>query len=424
MEYSFSAGLLKLVLEDETVCAFEEAAEVVRGGSVEGAGIRSAMGASLRDGKRVRGVLYADNREAHVRFSADDRAFFTAISGLVAATLATSQRVQSILATAGDEDAEGDEDRLLGSSPEFHELAERARRVAASRGSVLILGERGSGKGAVARYIHRHSPRPKQPFVHINCAAIPEGLAEAELFGVGRNAGLAGVGSEGRPGLFEQAQGGTVFLDEVADLHPAVQGKLLVALRDRAIRPLGAAKPIDIDVSFIAASNRDLHGPEGGGLRADLIDRIDALRLEVPPLRKRRQDIPGLARYLLARILRRDEIDRQIVLSREACEHLSRFDWPGNVAQLENVIRTAVAFSDSDVLTIDDLPQKQLGAALPSAELLSLKEVLEQAEREHILRILERTRWVKRRAAEILGISRTTLDKRIEQYGASPPHAS
>jgi DNA-binding NtrC family response regulator len=416
--FELSAGLLEHIMKESTVCAFEEASALQAGQSVRDASIRSAMGAALREGERVRGVLYADNRRRGVTFSDGDRAFFAALAGFVATTLTASRRVAALVSAVPLEDVEDGERRMIGVSPVMCALAQRAQRLARLRAPVLILGERGTGKGVVARYVHRHSPRRTGSFVHVNCASIPAPLAEAELFGIAPDSGVANAPRGGRPGFFQSAAQGTIFLDEVGDLPESVQPKLLVALREGLVTPVGSPTALPVDVRVVAATNRDVDGmAREDHFRHDLIDRLGALRIEVPPLRERVEDIPHLARYLLACLLREEAWERDLALSDEAVAALARRRWPGNVAELENVLREAMAFAEGEVITVEELPPAADDEGLPTHPLRTLAE----AEALHIAQVLDRLGWNKARTARVLQIARNTLDDKIKRYGLTPP---
>jgi len=418
-KFELSAGLLRRILDQQTVVAFEEALGAAPGASVEAASIRSAMGAALREGGQVRGVMYADNRVDGVYFTSADRAFFGVIAGFAAATLSASRKVAALASSAGLEEVSANEERLVGQAPVMLALAERARRFARLRASILLLGERGTGKGVTARFVHDHSPRRAGPFIHVNCASIPETLAEAEFFGIAPGSGVSGAPLQGRPGYFQAAHEGTLFLDEVGDLPAPIQPKLLVVLREGQVTAVGASQSVPVDVRIIAATNRDLDAmSRENQFRNDLIDRLAAFTLRCPPLRERPEDLPGLAQYLLARVLAQEGIEREMVLSQEAIDHLARRRWEGNVAELENVLREAAALSDRRVIGVEDLPGfEREGPGLDLVELSTLAQV----EAEHIEGVLRRLHWHKARAAEVLGVSRGTLDEKIRKHRLTPP---
>jgi DNA-binding NtrC family response regulator len=417
--FELSAGLLQRILDEDSVSVFEEAVDAAPGASVEAAAIQSALGVALREEGEIRGVLYADNRLDGAVFSKTDRAFFEIIAGFVAATLARHRPEEPPSPTETEEEIGATDDRLVGRAPCMLALAERARRFARLRAPILLTGERGTGKGVTARFVHRHSTRTEGPFIHVNCASIPETMAEAEFFGIAPGSGVSMAPKEGRDGYFQAATGGTLFLDEVGDLPAAIQPKLLVVLREGEVTPVGASRPIPVDVRIIAATNLDLTAmSKEDRFRNDLIDRLAAFTLRCPPLRERAEDIAGLARYLLARILAQEGIDPDKLLSDEALANLSSRRWEGNVAELENVLREAAALTDGEVIGVDDLPGAEEGGA--GIDLHQLR-TLAQVERDHVAGVLKRLHWHKAKTAEVLGVSRGTLDEKIRKYELTPP---
>jgi two-component system response regulator AtoC len=311
---------------------------------------------------------------------------------------------------------------LIGASPAMREIFALVRRIARSRSSVLITGESGTGKEVVARTIHYTGPRADRPFVPVNCTAIPEGLLESELFGHVRGA-FTGAHTSKR-GLFEEAGGGTLFLDEIGDMGALLQGKLLRALQEREIRPVGSTQSRNIDVRIIAASNKDLQKEIGEGrFRLDLYYRLNVIPVRIPPLRERREDVPLLANHFLGR----HAGDRRRSFSRASLERLARQPWPGNARELENVVERALALTDAPEIGPADLPLSDEGdAGTPDARDL----VAEGAEREmtlreledlYIDRVLERAGGNKVRAARILGINRRTLYRRRERPTRGAP---
>ncbi|HVV85134.1 MAG TPA: sigma-54 dependent transcriptional regulator, partial [Kofleriaceae bacterium] len=254
---------------------------------------------------------------------------------------------------------EGDEQPLVARSPAMARVLELARRAARSDATVLVTGESGVGKGALARWIHERSRRRDGPLVQINCAALPAALVEAELFGVRR--GAFTDARESRDGLFVEASGGTLFLDEIGDMPLEVQAKLLSVLEQGRVRPLGGAAEIDVDVRLIAATNRDLgEAIRAGRFRSDLYFRIDVVPIEVPPLRARPADIPALVDTFLGRAARGGR--GPVGISDEAMRWLCAQAWPGNVRELANAVERAVALSDHDTIVLDDVA----GAARPA----------------------------------------------------------
>jgi DNA-binding NtrC family response regulator len=310
---------------------------------------------------------------------------------------------------------------LVGRSPPMQELFRTIRRVATSRATVLIRGESGTGKELVARAIHDLSERSEQPYVAVNCAAIPDGLIESELFGHER--GAFTDARDRRIGRFEAASGGTLFLDEIGELAVAVQAKLLRALQEKQIERLGGAEVIAVDVRVIAATNRNLEDDVSQGrFRSDLFYRINVVPIELPALVERREDIRRLAGHFLEQA--RSETGRgPKSVSRDAIAALERYAWPGNVRELENAIERAVALTEGDVLEVDDLPPaivRASGAATLHESVRTGKLAFEEAvgdfERSLILESLERTDWNQTRAAEQLRITRRALKLKMDRY--------
>ena len=310
-------------------------------------------------------------------------------------------------------------DDVIGESAAMARVFELVRRVGESDATVLITGESGTGKELVARALHRRSRRPDGPFVPINCAAVPEALLEAELFGHLKGAFTDARAS--RPGLFLQASGGTLFLDEIGDIPLGLQPKLLRALQERRVRPVGADGEVAFDARIVAATNRDLESAVADGrFREDLFYRIDVIHIELPPLRARGSDVLLLAHHLVRHFaaLSGKEIRG---LSPAAAERMLSYSWPGNVRELQNCVERAVALARYDEIVLEDLPDKVRSyrsshvvvAADDPSELVSMEEV----ERRYIRRVLEAVGGNKSLAARILGFDRTTLYRKMERYG-------
>ena len=306
------------------------------------------------------------------------------------------------------------DDGMVAASAAMMRVLELARRVAAADTSVVLLGESGVGKSAVARYIHEHSARGDGPFIEINCAAVPETLAESELFGVRR--GAFTDAREDRPGLFVAADGGTLFLDEVAELDPRVQAKLLQALEHRSVRAVGETTSRAVDVRLIAASNRSLdHAVEREQFRGDLLFRLGVITIEIPPLRERPEDIDALVDLLLARVCRR--LNRRIVgVSEDGMRWLRAHPWPGNVRQLGNLLERAVVLSEHDSLLLEDFAG---AAAVPPDTSETLDKLarrglsLHDVEAAYVDAVLRVTNGNRSEAAKLLGIDRRTLYRRL-----------
>ncbi len=304
---------------------------------------------------------------------------------------------------------------LVAQSPAMKSVLELVERVAPTDATLLIQGESGTGKEVIARAVHHASPRAAHPFVAVNCGAVPEALLESELFGHVRGSFTGAVAS--KPGLFEEANEGTLFLDEIGEMPAALQVKLLRVLQSREIRRLGATQPLAIDVRVLAATNRDLAEMlRKGTFREDLFYRLNVIQVALPPLRERREDIPALAEQFLARSAAK--LGRELRLSADTVERLLRYPWPGNVRELENAIERAAILGRDAAIGPEDLPP-HVAAALELGPSPGLPEqvTLVDVERTHILRTLERFGGSHSGAAEALGIGRTTLWRKLKEYG-------
>ena len=308
-------------------------------------------------------------------------------------------------------------EEIVGESPALKRVLSQAETVASTDSSVLILGETGTGKEVIARAIHNLSPRRERTFVKVNCAAIPTGLLESELFGHERGAFTGAIAQ--KMGRFELAHHGTLFLDEVGDIPLELQPKLLRVLQEKEFERLGGTRTMNVDVRVVAATNRDLtQMVEDRLFRSDLYYRLNVFPITVPPLRDRAEDNPLLVRYFAQKHARR--MDRRIeTIPAEEMEALTRYHWPGNVRELENLIERAVILSRGPALHVP-LPQDRLSGDAPAPSPVTL----EAAEREHILRTLGETNWViagSTGAAARLGMKRTTLQSRMAKLGISRP---
>lgn len=311
-------------------------------------------------------------------------------------------------------------DEMCGDSRAMRRVYELIERLADSEATVLILGESGTGKELVARALHRRSRRAEAPFIAVSCAALPATLLESELFG--HVQGAFTDAHQERTGLFLQASGGTLFLDEVGEMPAEVQAKLLRALQERKLRPVGGSQEVAFDARVIAATHRDLEAEiQRGSFRQDLYYRINVLRVELPPLRSRGRDVLLLAQSFLRRAAERGK--KHIVgLSAEAAHRLLRYDWPGNVRELENCIEAAVALSSREQIDVDDLPEpvrREQPRALvvqtaDPEDLPSLAEV----ERRYVQKVLAAVGGNKSAAAKILGFDRRTLYRKLESYAS------
>jgi DNA-binding NtrC family response regulator len=297
---------------------------------------------------------------------------------------------------------------LIGESRTMGQVLESIRRAAGSTATVLILGESGTGKELVARAIHYSGPRAAAPFVAVNCGAIPEGLIESELFGYVKGAFTGATDS--RAGFFVTADGGTIFLDEISELSPAMQVKLLRVLQDREVTMVGASRPRKVDIRILAATNKPLATlVEKKAFREDLYYRINVLVIDLPPLREREDDVLLLARHFLAKFSR--ELGKpEPMLSDTALNSLRSYHWPGNIRELENLVQRLVVMHDSPIVDVRDLPPHMRFSA-PRTGLL---RTLAQVEAEHIRDVLASVGGNKTRASQILGIDRKTLREKMK----------
>jgi two-component system nitrogen regulation response regulator NtrX len=303
--------------------------------------------------------------------------------------------------------------QLVGDSPVMRRLVHEAVKVARTNANVLISGESGSGKELVANCIHANSDRAQQPFVKVNCSAIPESLIESELFGHERGSFTGAVAA--RKGLFEVAHRGVIFLDEIADLAVSAQAKILRALQSGEIQRVGAERPTLVDVRVLSGTHKDLKAAVAAGrFREDLYYRLNVVPLRVPALRERVDDIPLLVKFLMKRLGERNNL-REKPIDDDALDELKRHDWPGNVRELQNVLERLLIMSGDRITTLD-LPEEILGGqgrGDVASTVSALKEFRDRAEREHIIATLRRLNGNVSQAALELGVGRTYLHKRL-----------
>ncbi len=309
-----------------------------------------------------------------------------------------------------------DFDGLVGRSPAMQELFELTKKVAPTNATVLITGESGVGKEVVARLVHSHSLQKDHVFLPINCSAIPETLLESQLFGHTKGSFTGAIGAQ--EGLFQRARGGTIFLDEIGEMPMTLQPKLLRAIEEREILPIGATTPVKIDIRIVAATNRDLKKEvEGGRFREDLYYRLNVIELHIPPLRERREDIPLLVEYLIRRHNQEmkkgykgaDNVTMKLLMS---------LPWKGNVRELDNILERAMILGNGEWITPADLPRWESTEAmlLPSTS-DNLKEAVQAYERSHIETVLKKMSGDKKRAAELLGLSLSSLYRKMDELG-------
>jgi Nif-specific regulatory protein len=391
---------------------------------------RSILAAPLRVKERIIGVLEAINKR-HGGFTLDDVRLLEAFANQLALALENARLIQELQAAR---ERLSEENRYLrevmaqtvqfqtfvGESPKMQEVYRLVERVLNTIATVLLTGESGTGKDLVARILHYQGPRAKGPFIAINCAAIPETLLEAELFGYERGA-FTGA-TQRKPGRFELAAGGTLFLDEIAEMSPVLQAKLLRVLQEKQFERVGGTETLTTDARIIAATNQDLERLiTEGRFRPDLFYRLNVYPIRMPPLREHQEDLVPLAMYFLKRYSQ--ELRKEVVgISKEAIGLLERYAWPGNVRELENVIQRAVILCQGTVVTAQELPslREHLRTPVLSGDAFRLPPegiCLWELEKELVRQALEQTHHNKSRAARKLGLSRTQLRTRMRQYG-------
>lgn len=314
-------------------------------------------------------------------------------------------------------------DRILGQSKPMQTIFKIIQRVAKTDSTVLILGESGTGKELIAHAIHFNSERQNKPFIPINCGAIPEELMESELFGHEKGSFTGAI--KERRGRFELAHGGTVFLDEIGEMSPKLQVKLLRFLQERKFERVGSSRTIEVDVRVIAATNRDLEQEVANGkFREDLFYRLNVIPIRVPPLRERVGDVPLLVHHFLRDQCQKKEVPLKSI-SKPAMEAMERYEWPGNVRELENVIERLVILTEEDEIQLSDLPSRMRqklaapAATAPVIEIgedgIDLKKILDDLEDRLIREALRKASGVKNKAASLLGLNRTTLIEKMKK---------
>jgi transcriptional regulator with PAS, ATPase and Fis domain len=392
-EVAVSRSVLTRTLEDGLSQRLEDAMADPTIGlrqSVQFLRIRSVLCVPVVVRGKPEGVLYADNRLREDSFCDDDLAFLELLGRLAGIAL--------------EEGAE-----LITASPAMEPVLEQARRAALSDAGVLVVGESGVGKEVLARAIHGLSARRDGPFVAVNCAAIPETLLEAELFGLAPRSGVAGAPAEGRAGKFERADRGTILLDEIGDMALRTQARILRVLETHRVERLGGDGPAPVDIRVIAATNKDLDAEVAAGrFRDDLYFRLRVVEIRVPPLRDRTEDVLPLAEYFLQRF----GGDR-VVLSRAARHTLLAHAWPGNVRELRNAVERALVVCDGRSVLLQHLPESVRDTALEVAPLLTLAEV----ENAHIRHVLAAVDGNVTAAAKRLGVARSTLYEKLKKLG-------
>jgi len=320
---------------------------------------------------------------------------------------------------------DGDFSDIIGESENLQNVLEIVRKVSKSDAAVLIRGESGTGKDLIAQAIHNNSARRDEAFIRAECAAYAEGVLESELFGHEKGAFTTAVRS--RMGRFELADGGTIFLDEIGDVSLTTQLKLLRVVQDKTFERVGGSRPIKVDVRIIAATSKNLEEAiEKGTFREDLYYRINVVPIYVPPLRERREDIPSLARHFIKKFANRVS-DRVTDISPEAIDLLMSYNWRGNVRELENAIERAMVLADGDTILPKHLPLPPGMGISHNGERPksgSLTELMDAFERRLVLEALQKEKWVRSKAASVLGIPRPTLNYKMAKHDIVPPEES
>ncbi len=382
---------------------------------------RAILCAPLRDAGRVVGAIEVINTAQPDGFDADDLALLEAFASLVATALERARAIERLDA-ANRALRETVDDRyalVVGDSPAMQQLVATLRTAAATRSTVLLLGESGVGKEVLARAVHRASPRAEAPFVAVNCVALSPTLLESELFGHEKGA-FTGAAAQ-KKGKFELAHGGTIFLDEIGELAPPLQAKLLRVLQEREIQRVGGTRDIRIDVRVVAATNRDLRrGMRDGSFREDLYYRLAVVSALVPPLRERRGEIAPLAQHFLARFGR--ELGQPpLTLTGDALARLVAHDWPGNVRELSNALERAAVLVSGPTLHAADLLLDERGAVASGAgeaiDALPLAEAVEAYKAHRVREALTAASGNQTRAAEILGMRQSNLSRLLKSIG-------
>ncbi|MEW5766064.1 MAG: sigma-54 dependent transcriptional regulator [bacterium] len=307
-------------------------------------------------------------------------------------------------------------DLVVGANKQMEQIYSLITKVAVTDSTVLLTGETGTGKGLFARAVHYHSPRSSQPFVPVNCSTLSESLLESELFGHVKGAFTSATSD--KHGLFELANKGTFFFDEIGDISLAIQGKLLEVLQDKTTKRVGGTKPVKVDVRIIAATNKDIEAHvKEGRFREDLFYRLNVFPIHLPALRERKEDIPALAEYFLEKFNRERKKGAKGI-HKKALKKLIEYEWPGNIREFENVIERAVILAEEDLIRLEHLPiyikgKREGTAAVEEKEVI---KTLDELEREHILRVLKLTSNKRSEVAKLLGIDRKTLYRKIKVY--------
>jgi Nif-specific regulatory protein len=358
------------------------------------------------------GFIYLDTANPEVRFTEDDLHLVTAIGGVAAMAIESARQVEWLGSENRRLRAEENLDHdMVGESAPMREVYQLIERVAASNSTVLIYGESGTGKELAARAIHRNSPRRDQPFVAINCAALTETLLESELFGHERGAFTGAIAQ--KRGQLEMANAGTIFLDEMGEISPALQAKLLRVLQERDFMRVGGTRSMPLDIRVVAATNKNLlKATKDGTFREDLYYRLNVVSITMPPLRDHKEDIPQLAQYFAAKYA--EKCNRRILgISPDAGTLLKQYDWPGNIRELENAIERAVVLGSSGMILPEDMPETLHETPAQSMRSSTYHEAVRQLKRQLILTAMDQSEGKITEAARLLGVHSNYLHRLI-----------
>jgi Nif-specific regulatory protein len=418
-----SRTIVQLVLRDGVSLLSNgvlDSEEFRRSDSLAESGIQSVLCVPLLLYGKALGVIYLDTSLEEARFAEDQLQLVTAIAGIAAVALENSRHVEWLESENRRLKAEMKiEHNMVGESARMREVYQFIAKVAPTESTVLICGESGTGKELAARAIHENSERGDQPFVAINCAALTESLLESELFGHEKGAFTGAVAQ--KKGKLEMADGGTLFLDEVGELAPALQAKLLRVLQEREFERVGGLRPIKVDIRLIGATNCDLEElVKNGAFRRDLYYRLNVVSLAMPSLRSRKEDIPLLANYFIAR--HSEKCRRRLTgMSHEARECLLHYDWPGNVREFENAIERAVVLGSGELVLPEDLPEAVIEASSsPVALTAKYHEAVTNLKKQLIVHAVEQAEGNYTEAAKILGVHANYLHRLIRNMGLKP----
>jgi Nif-specific regulatory protein len=382
--------------------------------------VRAVLAVPLLVFDKVLGLIYLDASDPKVQFDGELMQLLSALGSVAALAIENARHVEWLEGEKRRLEEELNiEHNMVGESAAIREVYQFIARVAPRESTVLITGESGTGKELVARAIHHNSNRAGKPFMAINCAAIADTLLESELFGHEKGAFTGAVAQ--KRGKFEAAEGGTVFLDEIGELAPLLQAKLLRVLQEREFERVGGTRTIKLDIRLVAATNRDLKAAaRAGSFREDLFYRLNVVSVRMPPLRERRDDIPLLASYFAAKY--GEKLNRRIVgIAPKARACLVRYDWPGNVRELENAIERAVVLGSGEVLLPEDLPDSVIEVAPPGEEpVTALHDAIREAKKQIILRAVDQAGGNYTEAARALGVHPNHLFRLVRSLDLKP----